>query len=68
MPQSDNYQTIELLSSETPVEHQILEEKNYGNSIFYMELSPEHSGKKLEFVYDVQRQEKKPYEDDSELS
>ena len=68
MPQSDDYQTIELLSSETPVEHQILEEKNYGNSIFYMELSPEQSGKKLEFVYDVQRQEKKPYEDESELA
>lgn len=68
MPQSDNYQTIELLNIDVPVEHQILEENNYGNSIFYMELSPEHSGKKLELVYDVQRQEKKPYEDDSDLA
>ncbi len=30
-----------------------------------MELSPEHSGHKLELVYDVERQEKKPYEEDS---
>ncbi|MCK5440570.1 MAG: transglutaminase domain-containing protein, partial [Maribacter sp.] len=48
-----------------PVEHQMLEEKKYGNTILYMELSPEHSGKKVELIYDVERQEKKPYEEDS---
>ncbi len=65
IPQSDRFQTVELLKIEAPAEHQILEEKNNGNSIFYMELSPEHSGKKLELVYDVERQEKKPYEEDA---
>ncbi|TLP81452.1 transglutaminase-like domain-containing protein [Maribacter sp. ACAM166] len=65
VPQSDRFQTVELLKIEAPAEYQILEEKNNGNSIFYMELSPEHSGKKLELVYDVKRQEKKPYEEDS---
>ena len=67
IPQTDDYQTVELLTINAPTEHQILEEQNYGNSIFYMELSPEHSGKKLELVYDVQRREKMPYSDVSEL-
>jgi transglutaminase-like putative cysteine protease len=65
VPQSDRFQTVKLLKIEAPTEYQILEEKDNGNSIFYMELSPEHSGHKLELVYDVERQEKKPYEEDS---
>ncbi len=65
VPQSDRFQTVELLAIEAPAKHQILEEKYYGNSILYMELSPEHSGQQLELVYDVERQEKNPYEEDS---
>ncbi len=68
VPQSDRFQTVELKTIEAPVEHQILKEKNYGNSILYIELSPEHSGQQLELVYDVKRQEKKPYEDDSSVT
>lgn len=64
IPQSDRFQTVELLAINAPTEHQILEEKNNGNSILYMELSPEHSGQQLKLVYDVERQEKKPYEED----
>jgi len=60
VPQTDRFQTVVLRTIEAPAEHRILEEKHYGNSILYMELSPEHSGKKLELVYDVVRQEKKP--------
>ncbi|MEQ8217882.1 MAG: transglutaminase domain-containing protein [Arenibacter sp.] len=63
--QSDRFQTVALLSIEAPVEHRILEEKQFGNSILYMELSPEQSGKKIALVYDVVRQEKKPYEEDA---
>ncbi len=65
VPQSDRFQDIELTSLKAPVEHQMLKEKVYGNTVVYMELSPEHSGKKIELVYDVKRQEKKPYEEDS---
>ena len=65
VPQSDRFQTVELLTIETPVEHQIITEKYYGNSILYMELTPEQSGKKLELVYNVERKEKKPYEEDA---
>ncbi|MDX1362827.1 transglutaminase-like domain-containing protein [Arenibacter latericius] len=65
IPQSDRFQKIEIASIETPAEHQILQEKGNGNSILFMELFPEHSGTKLELVYKVERQEKKPYEEDA---
>lgn len=65
VPQSDRFQTVELSTIEAPVEHQMIEEKKYGNTIFYMEFSPEHSGEKVELVYNVKRQEKNPYEEDS---
>ena len=63
VPQNDPFQTIEIVTLKTPVKHQMLKERNNGNSILYMELSPEHSGKKIELVYNVKRQEKNPYED-----
>ncbi len=63
--QSDRFQTVKLLSIEAPVAHQLLQEKKNGNTILYVELSPEHSGKKMELVYDVKRLEKQPYEEDS---
>ncbi|MBC8768258.1 transglutaminase domain-containing protein [Arenibacter sp. BSSL-BM3] len=65
VPQSDRFQTVVLRTIEAPAEHRILEEKQYGNSILYMELFPEHSGRKMELVYDVVRQEKKPYEEEA---
>ncbi|MBT8310010.1 MAG: transglutaminase domain-containing protein, partial [Flavobacteriaceae bacterium] len=65
LAQTDDFQTVTLQPIEAPVEHQILEEKEYGNSILYIKLLPEHSGTKLKLVYDVTRKEKKPYEEDS---
>ena len=65
VPQDDHFQTVELTSLKAPVEHQMLKEKIYGNTIMYMELSPEDSGKKVELVYDVKRKEKKPYEENA---
>ncbi len=65
VPQSDRFQTVKLVALGAPVKHQMLEEKKYGNTILYMELFPEHSGKKVELIYDVERHEKKPYEENS---
>ncbi|MDO6603467.1 transglutaminase-like domain-containing protein [Arenibacter palladensis] len=65
VPQSDRFQTVQMKALEAPVEHQILKEKKYGNTILYMELSPEHSGKKVQLIFDVERQEKEPYEENS---
>ncbi|MEY8021796.1 transglutaminase family protein [Muriicola sp. SD30] len=65
LAQSDRFQKIDVKEMNTPVDHQILKETKYGNSILYMELAPEQSGEKIALVYDVIRQEKDPYEDDS---
>ena len=68
IPQSDNYQQIELLSAETPVEHQILQDQDYGNDIMFLELLPEHSNTEIVIEYNVNRIEKAAYEeDDSDL-
>ena len=67
-PKSDRFQTVKLIALTAPTEHQILEERTYGNIILYMELTPEHSGRKVELVYHVERQEKKPYEENSSPS
>ncbi|MGB5436878.1 MAG: transglutaminase-like domain-containing protein [Maribacter sp.] len=68
VPQSDRFQTVKLTSLTAPAEHRMLDEKTNGNTILYMELTPEHSGKKVELVYDVERQEKKPYIENSSPS
>lgn len=65
LAESDRFQSIELESLQSPVPHQILNDTEYGNSILYMELTPEHSGEVIELIYDVKRIEKEPYHDDS---
>ena len=68
VPQSDRFQNVVLRAIEAPVEHRILEEKFYGNSVLYMELSPEDSGQQVALVYDVERKEKTPYEEEGSTS
>lgn len=65
VPQSDRFQSVDLVSVKSPVTYQMLDEKLYGNTILYMELAPEHSMEKVEIVYHVERLEKNPYEEDS---
>lgn len=62
---SDRFQTVKLLSLESPVAHQVIQDKKFGNSILYMKLDPTESGKNIDLIYEVQRIEKNPYEDDS---
>ena len=63
--QSDRFQTIELLSLEAPGNHKIIRDAKYDNSIFYVDLGPEHSGQKITIRYNVMRQEKPPYEEEN---
>lgn len=65
LAQSDQFQKVDLISLEAPVSHQIIEDKYFGNSIIYMEISSEQSGGIIELTYDVERLEKKPYKDNS---
>ena len=68
VPQTDNFQQVEIKEIKGPVPHKMLTESYHGNSVLYMELSPEQSGEKVELLYDVVRQEKHPYEDNSETA
>lgn len=61
LPQSDAYQTIEMVRSDTPVPWDVLEEQHHGNEVIFMTLGREHSGSTVRFLYDVHRIEKSVY-------
>ena len=65
LPSTDQYQSIELKYIEAPVDQQILEDKKYGNKMFFMVLNPENSGETIEICYRVNRREKGVYEDNT---
>lgn len=58
---TDDYQTVNVVSVKAPGKQQMLEEKENGNSILYLDLTPAESGEEVEIVYDVVRMEKRPY-------
>lgn len=60
--ESDNFQEVEILSIDIPGKHRNLDDKVYDNTIMYLELGPEDSGKSVEINYSVDRKEKGPYE------
>lgn len=62
VPQTDRFQSVEIKDIKAPVAYRMLKEKIHENSVLFMELTPEHSGKRVELVYDVKRVEKNPYE------
>ncbi len=59
--QSDQFQTIETTSLKAPGKQEVIHENEYGNSILYLQLLPEHSGKKITIRYRVERKEKAAY-------
>ena len=59
---SDAYQTVRVISLKAPGKQQMLQEKEYDNTILYLELGPEQSEGEIEIVYEVERLEKRPYE------
>jgi len=65
LPDTDQFQSIELKYIEAPVDQQILEDKKYGNKMFFMVLNPENSGEIIEICYRVKRREKGVYEDNT---
>ncbi|MEX2591728.1 MAG: transglutaminase domain-containing protein [Anditalea sp.] len=65
---SDSFQTVELISLKVPGKQEMLEEEEYGNTILYLELGPEHSGETLEIIYEVERQEKGPFDAQKPIS
>lgn len=65
MPLTDRFQTIENLFINIPGEHQILEEKEFGNKIIYIKLSKEDSNQKFEMSFHVKRIEKVAYAEEN---
>ncbi len=59
--QSDRFQTIEVVSLESPDGHQFIEDKENGNRIFFLELDADDAEKEITIVYDVKRIEKSAY-------
>lgn len=59
--QSDGFQSIEITSLKAPGKHEMIQENEYGNTILYLKLLPEHSGQKITIKYDVKREEKAAY-------
>lgn len=66
--QTDRFQEVKLLAQKTPTDATIIEDDKYGNKALYLELTPEHSGARLQLDYQVTRLEKSAYrEDDTNL-
>lgn len=63
--QSDEFQEVEILSINYPGKHRNLEDPVNNNTIVFLELGPEDSGKSVEISYLVNRKEKGPYEAES---
>jgi transglutaminase-like putative cysteine protease len=58
----DKYQVIEDVSIEVPGAHQILIDKEHGNQVLFLELSPADSGERILIRYQVTRSQKGVYE------
>lgn len=63
LPASDAYQTVEVEAIKTPGRWKILNENDYGNTVLFLRLGPEDSGKTVELHLQVQRLEKNIYEE-----
>jgi transglutaminase-like putative cysteine protease len=67
--QSDRFQKIEIISLQAPGKQEMIQEDEYGNTILYLQLLPEHSSQEITINYRVEREEKAAYpEEDSDLS
>jgi transglutaminase-like putative cysteine protease len=61
LPTTDLFQTVEVKSINVPGKHSILQEREHGNRILFLELGPEDSGKNVEIRFQVKRLEKAAY-------
>ncbi|MDO8967549.1 transglutaminase-like domain-containing protein [Algoriphagus sp.] len=59
---SDDFQEVKVLEMKVSGKSKNLDEKVNDNTILYLELGPEDSGKSIEISYAVNRKEKGPYE------
>jgi len=66
LPQTDEFQTVEMTNIDSPKEYRVLDETKHGNKILYFELGPEDSEKTVDITYKVKRLEKSGYRSKTE--
>jgi transglutaminase-like putative cysteine protease len=57
---SDNYQSVSVTSLSAPVQHQMIKDEEYGNTILYAALTPADSNDSIRITYRVSRKERGP--------
>ncbi|MFO7654213.1 MAG: transglutaminase-like domain-containing protein [Candidatus Krumholzibacteriia bacterium] len=62
LPETDAFQTVEILSIEAPGEQRMIRDRDPGNRVLFLELGPEDGGEVVEIRYRVQRREVAAYE------
>ncbi len=62
MPTSDSFQKVAVKSIKAPRRREVLQERKYGNSVLFLTLGPQDSGKTVELRYQIRRLEKGVYE------
>jgi transglutaminase-like putative cysteine protease len=60
---TDKYQSIEITSISVPVDYTLLKDKEYNNTILFLEPGNSQSKKNIEINYRVQRQERGPVDE-----
>ena len=58
---TDSFQTVEVKSINVPGKRRILEEREHGNKVLFLELDPADSKKTIDIRYEVRRIEKAAY-------
>jgi transglutaminase-like putative cysteine protease len=62
LPTTDLFQTVEVKSIKAPAKYEILHEHEYANSLLFLKLGPEDSGKTVTMRFHIQRLEKPVYQ------
>ena len=64
LPSSDIFQTVDIKSIKAPGKQEVLQDREYGNKVLMLNLTPADSGKTIEIVFDVKRLEKSVYREE----
>jgi transglutaminase-like putative cysteine protease len=63
IPTTNDFQTVEITNMSVPLEYKLLKDKDYKNTILYLEPGEAQSKKTIELVYQVNRLERGPVEE-----
>lgn len=60
---TDDYQSVEITSMKVPVEYKLLKDKDFNNTILYLEADASQSKQAIEITYKVKRLERAPVDE-----